>query len=124
MFDLVGLGERVRRDRSGSGAIKPRSFVPAVRVSLPPRSSSCLAQPATVEELPNPAALQAQIDGLKQLLQQMETRIAEKDVLLAKQDARIEKILTALPAPKIETPAPAPEVSRLRRTWRWLRTTG
>jgi len=86
--------------------------------------TSAATQPATVEELPNPAALQAQIDGLKQLLQQMETRITEKDALLAKQDARIEKILTALPAPKVETPAPAPEVSRLRATWRWLRSTG
>ena len=74
-------------------------------------------------ELPNPAALQAQIDGLKQLLQQMETRIAEKDVLLAKQDARIEKILTALPAPKAETP-PAPAPTGWRATWRWLRSTG
>jgi hypothetical protein len=32
----------------------------------------------------------------------------------------------ALPAPKpaAETPATPPEVSRLRRTWRWLRATG
>lgn len=75
--------------------------------------TAAATQPATVEELPNPAALQAQIDGLKQLLQQMETRITEKDALLAKQDARIEKILTALPAPKAEP---------VMGWWRWLRT--
>jgi hypothetical protein len=32
----------------------------------------------------------------------------------------------ALPAPSndAQQPAPAPEVSHLRRTWRWLRSTG
>jgi excisionase family DNA binding protein len=122
----------VRSTDTGSYRIEQSElarYLDATAVARATVETGAMTQSATPMERPETAALEAQIDGLKQVAELLRAQLTDALSQRDRWQQQAER-LAVLPAPQppAETPAraaePAEQPSRLRRTWKWLRSTG
>ena len=121
----------VRSTDTGSYRIEQSElarYLDATAVARATAETGAMTQSATPMERPETAALEAQIDGLKQVAELLRAQLTDALSQRDRWQQQAER-LAVLPAPQppaepARAAEPAEPPSRLRRTWRWLRTAG
>jgi excisionase family DNA binding protein len=114
----------IRSPDTGSYKIEQselQRYLEATAVSRATAETGAMTQAATPPERPETAALEAQIDGLKQVADLLRAALTDALAQRDRWQTQAERLAIAAPKPLETQPATVPQRVSL---WQWLRSTG